>query len=115
MVEPNPVTGPAPWPGEDHGPCLNVAQEPRPEHQPCLDFPAELPPEGRPEAAPGPCLKVAPEPAPAPGDDGRMCLSELDPEGGTGALPRREPVEDVLARGVLPDDVAALLRARRTS
>jgi len=68
------------------------------------------------EPAPGPCLKVAPEPAPPPPDDGRMCLSEYDPEAdGQGAVTPREAVEDVLARGVLPADVAALLRHRKTT
>lgn len=101
---------PAPWPGEPAKPsvCLRYAPEPRtdPPPEPCLDLPAEH--------APGPCLKVAPEPAPPPKDDGRMCLSEYDPEtDGHGALTPRDAVEDVLARGVLPDDVADLLRSRK--
>ena len=85
----------------DLGVCLSIIL---PEHVgPCLDFPVE-PPEP-PEPPIEPCLEYIsepePEPAPEPaGDDGKG--------GKTGSI---QGVRDrVLARGVLPEDVAALLR-----
>lgn len=116
--------------------CLNIA--PEPPVAPCLEM-VEPPPDEPPPPV-GPCLKVAPEPLdpglsplPEPPEEVRPCLdfapclSELPPEppprdppmepepvdGDQGAVPTQRPVDRVLARGVLPQDVAALLAGRR--
>jgi hypothetical protein len=84
---------------------------------PCLSIEIEEPEEPE-EVHIGPCLKYAPEPV----DTGLgPCLEyppeleeeEPDPGGEQGALSPGSVRERVLARGVLPEDVAALLRKRQ--
>lgn len=105
------------------GPCLNIAPEalPDPEPEPEPERPIHI----------GPCLKIAPPdpeppPEPQPADTGvHPCLEFApdynegggnptpEPEGEQGALPRDSARQKVLAQGILPDDVAALLRKKR--
>lgn len=102
--------------------CLNIA--PEPPVAPCLEV-VEPPPQAPPPPI-GPCLKVAPDPRPAPPEELQPCLDfapvapdapAQEPAAPTGedqgAVPAHRPVDRVLARGVLPDDVAALLAGRR--
>ena len=82
------------------GPCLS--ETPEPHVGPCL----EPVPEPRPELTP--CLSPVPEPVPEP-----VPAPVPAPQPADGASGQHEPddaVRRVLARGVLPDDVAALLR-----
>lgn len=137
MVEPSDTEGDTPAPVDDDGaspdddepeepavgPCLEYVPdwEPDTDNDPKKDPPADpppepplgpclspLPPPQKPvesphEPAPGPCLRMMPEPReegpvptkPKPGEEGE------DPEGA------------VLERGVLPADVADLLRSRK--
>jgi hypothetical protein len=77
---------------------------------PCLED-VEPPPPKEPSPAIGPCLKFAPEPVFAP-EPKAVPASGGEPQGALRpALDR--PVDSVLARGVLPDDVASLLALRR--
>lgn len=81
------------------GPCLSPPPEPA--LHPCLrmavpDDPLPEPPE--PERSVRPCLDYNPEPLDASGDK---------------ASPQRKLADDLLDRGVLPEDVAERLRKRR--
>ena len=115
--------------GRTHvGPCLSIAPEPNPPDQqptdtaitPCLEYMPEEPranpclsiaPEPEPkEPRVGPCLKYALPPEPKEEDD------QTVPDGGAMLTPdRSETRERVLASGVLPEDVVALLQARQKS
>lgn len=107
-LEMRPEPPPPPTDSDDPGEaqptaCLNIAPEPT--VAPCLEVvePPPPPPSTRPPRV-GPCLKFAPEPRTEP--------EPRDPQGALRPAPGR-PVDAVLARGVLPDDIAALLAGRR--
>lgn len=116
------------------GACLKIAPpDPDPVTHPCLEYavpetiPEVKPPEtpvhpclSPPPAPLHPCLSIAPKPQPPLGEvPMRPCLSEtpepVDPPAKEGrrAPEQRDAVESVLARRVLPEDVAARLRSRR--
>jgi hypothetical protein len=95
--------------GREHlGPCLSfVPEEPPPpdvghclseELGPCLEYVPEEPPMDV-------CLSILPRERPEPPEPKPEPEPEPEPEGSLDAARRR-----VLARGVLPEDVAALLR-----
>lgn len=84
-----------PAPDTDVGPCLS--EEP-PQPDPCL---VTLPPP-EPEPELGPCLSPPAEPTPPP--------AQVPPDASGSLLRDDSPRARVLARGVLPDDVAALLK-----
>ena len=112
------------------GPCLEyIPEEPPTEEPPTEEPPTEEPTEEEPPT--GPCLSVQPEPEVMPCLDYDPEYPDLEPDGSEpeGAEPegsapegeqksgarlhRQEAQDRVLARGVLPDDVAALLRDRQ--
>ncbi len=93
------------------GPCLSIMPDPPPD-------PPEQPPDlsvclsvAPPDTGVGPCLEYIPEDEP---DEEPKPTPEEDPDGGAMLLPDRQDArERVLASGVLPEDVVALLRQRQ--
>lgn len=115
-VDADPDTGPAAPPdldgGTEHvGPCLEFVDEPpppplpepvdppEPPIEPCLSPPAPEPPIE-------PCLRIAPPRPDRPDAEPKSLPAPGAPE-------KAEVVRKVLDGGVLPEDVAARLRARR--
>lgn len=107
--------------GRTHvGPCLSIAPEPRPLDTaitPCLEYIPESPPSPCLSITPepkepsvGPCLKYAPPPVKEDEEDSEGAPSD----GGAMLTPGRDETRArVLASGVLPEDVIALLQTRQ--
>ncbi len=103
--------------GSTHvGPCLSVIPVPPPstpdgpDVMPCLSI------EPDPDTGVGPCLEYVPDPDPdeEPPPEPSPEEEDADPDGGAMLLPSRsEAAERVLAQGVLPEDVVAMLRERQ--
>lgn len=101
--------------GSSHvGPCLSIMPDPPPPQpdgpdvMPCLSI------EPEPDTGVGPCLEYVQEPEPETPPEPPPEEPEEDPDGGAMLTPSRsEAVERVLAQGVLPEDVVALLRKRQ--
>ena len=97
--------------GRTHvGPCLSIAPEnPEPRVRPCLDIkPTDTGVRPCLEIMPDPCLSIAPEP-----EEGNK-PETTTPDGGAMRTPDRDQTrERVLASGVLPADVIALLQSQQ--
>jgi hypothetical protein len=116
--EPEVVEPTAPPP--DIGPCLEVMPEPEPEPHtgPCLKMapPDKEPVEPEPEPETTPCLSPPVKPGPPP--DLGPCLSPPAPgieleQDAHRIIEVVDPVDSLLDRGVLPNDLVDLLRGRR--